>query len=90
MTIVATLDLLKARNDEMTIPLRSLSRQKEKRPSLLHTIVSTEMSILVLYFFRPVSRSRSKSASPGYGKRNGVRAGSTGRRGSRSRSPGDN
>ncbi|CAF0836818.1 unnamed protein product [Rotaria sordida] len=39
---------------------------------------------------RPATRSRSKSASPNYGKRNGVATGSTVRRGSRSRSPADN
>lgn len=39
---------------------------------------------------RPNSRSRSKSGSPSYAKRNGGRSGSTGRRASRSRSPGDN
>jgi len=39
---------------------------------------------------RPASRSRSKSASPSYGKRNGGRSGSAGRRASRSRSPGEN
>jgi len=39
---------------------------------------------------RPVSRSRSKSASPNYGKRNGGGTGSAARRVSRSRSPADN
>ncbi|CAF4280418.1 unnamed protein product, partial [Rotaria magnacalcarata] len=36
------------------------------------------------------SRSRSKSGSPSYGKRNGATGGSAVRRGSRSRSPADN
>ena len=39
---------------------------------------------------RPVSRSRSKSGSPNYGKRNGASSGSAARRGSRSGSPADN
>jgi FUS-interacting serine-arginine-rich protein 1 len=39
---------------------------------------------------RPISRSRSKSASPNYGKRNGGGSGSAARRVSRSRSPVDN
>jgi len=39
---------------------------------------------------RPVSRSRSKSGSPNYGKRNGAGTATAGRRVSRSRSPADN
>ncbi|CAF1262043.1 unnamed protein product [Rotaria sp. Silwood1] len=39
---------------------------------------------------RPASRSRSKSTSPNYGKRNGVASGSAVRRASRSGSPADN
>lgn len=93
-TIVATLDHLKEWNDDRTYPLRSLRRYKEKK------ITNKKFYYLIVYwfnlnfesFFRPVSRSRSKSGSPNYGKRNGGGGGGggAGRRVSRSRSPGDN
>ncbi len=40
--------------------------------------------------FRPASRSRSKSGSPNYAKRNGGASGNAARRVSRSRSPVEN
>lgn len=67
------------RNDDIIDPLRSLRRLN------LYDLCS--------FFFRGASRSRSKSNSPSYGKRNGAGGGgasSGGRRVSRSRSPTDN